>query len=161
MITAEIRKVSQGIAQGELIVWASYESDGVPIQSAYVCANGEIRSRAGELLGTYTKEENLDGEQLWCTRYDAIQLQGIDDVNAYILDQSQQFVNQIIRRQYSQKANADLVASLSADLVGQTVQADTVTVDVSPTQQMTIKQDGTKGLKMDKVQVNPAVNIAG
>ena len=146
MITAEIKKISQGISQGEIIVWANYKIDGLDVPSAYVCANGEIRARMGELLGTYAPEENLDGAQLYCTRYDALQFANMSDqeIKDFIVGQSQAQVDNLVKKEYSKVENLS-IADRVKSVVGQTVQADSVTVQISPTEEVTVSQDGTKG----------------
>ena len=130
MIEAEIVKVDQD-EQGALRLWACYKKDGVEVQSNY---------------------PKIDGKSVYCTRYDSIQFVKMTDqeIKAHILAQSQAHVESLIRKEYAKLANADVVARVS-DMVGQKLSASTVKISVSPTEEVVIGMDGTKGEITTKV----------
>jgi hypothetical protein len=133
MITAEIVKVDQD-EQGALRVWASYNIDGVAVESNY---------------------PKIDGHSVYCTRYDALQFDGKTDaeIKDFILSQSQQYCEALVRKEYTKVANVSLADRVKS-IVGQTVSLDEVKVSISPTEEVIVKQDGTKGEVSLKVVVN-------
>jgi hypothetical protein len=124
MITAEIKRVDQD-EQGAIRVWAIYAIDGVEVQSNY---------------------PKIDGHSVYCTRYDSLQFLKMtaQEIKDFIVGQSKAHIETLVRKEYTKISNLDVVTKDLQSLVGQTVQADSVKVDISPTEQVTINQDGTK-----------------
>lgn len=124
MITAKIVKVEID-EQGSIRVWANYKIDGIDVQSNY---------------------PKIDGESVFCTRYNSLEFIKKTDkeINDYILEQSKQHINSLVRKEYLKVSNAEILTKINS-LVGQSVSGETTKVQISPTEEVLINKDGTKG----------------